>query len=206
MPLLKTAVFLACLLPLARLVWLAMEDGLGPNPVEFVTHDTGAWGLRLLWLTLAMTPLRMASGWSGFVRLRRMLGLFSFFYVGLHLLVWLWLDRELDWAGMLVDIAKRPYITVGFTAFLLMLPLAITSNRWSMQRLGRRWKRLHQLVYTIAVLGVLHFLWLVKADVREPILYGILLVVLLAFRTSWIRGGDRRASLPGSSLQADNLQ
>jgi sulfoxide reductase heme-binding subunit YedZ len=197
MRVIKSALFLACLLPLALLIGEGAQQGLGANPVERVTHFTGSWGLRFLFATLAMTPLRMASGWSGAIKLRRMLGLFSFFYLCLHALIWIGLDREFDVATVAGDILKRPYITLGFTALCLMLPLGLTSNRWAIRRLGARWKRLHRLVYPIALLGVVHFLWLVKADGREPIALAVLLVILLLFRTrAWQRIGAVSVASP----------
>ena len=183
--LVKPLVFLACLLPLAGLVRGVLIEDLGPNPLETVTFVTGDWALRLLLATLAMTPLRrlLHAAWP--LRLRRMLGLYAFFYASLHFLIWLVLDQELRWDAILADIAKRPYVTVGFTAWLLMLPLALTSTRAAMRRLGRRWARLHRLVYPTAVLGVLHYLWLVKVDITEPLLYGAILAVLLLARLRW---------------------
>jgi sulfoxide reductase heme-binding subunit YedZ len=177
----KAALFLLCLAPLLLLVWRVVDGRLGANPVEAVVHDTGAWTLRLLLVTLAVTPLRRLTGWASLVRFRRMLGLFAFFYGLLHFTAYLWLDRALDWPTIIDDIAKRPYITVGFAALILMVPLAVTSTKGWLRRLGPRWKRLHRLVYPIAVLGVLHYLWLVKADLLEPGIYaGILGLLLLA--------------------------
>ncbi len=182
-------------MPLLWLLFAAFTDRLGPNPVEALSHETGSWTLRFLLLTLAMTPLRKL-GWRRAVSYRRMLGLFSFFYASLHLLVWLWLDRELDWAYMLEDIFKRPYITVGFIAFLILLALALTSNIRSMKRLGKHWKRLHRLVYLAAFLGILHYLWLVKADLRQPLIYLSVFIVLMLFRLP---------QLPGVRLQGRRL-
>jgi sulfoxide reductase heme-binding subunit YedZ len=178
----KPIVFGACLLPFAWLLLGALTGDLGANPVERVTDVTGEWGLRLLLLTLAVTPLRQLTGWTWLQRFRRMLGLFAFFYVSLHFLTWIWLDQELSTARIVEDIAKRPYVTVGFTAWLLLVPLALTSTRGMMRRLGRRWKSLHRLVYASAALGVLHYLWLVKADLLEPLLYALALALLLALR------------------------
>jgi sulfoxide reductase heme-binding subunit YedZ len=178
----KPLVFLACLLPFLGLVHGAAVGDLGANPVETVTDVTGQWALRLLLLTLAITPLRRLLGIRWPQRLRRMLGLFVFFYVSLHLATWAWLDQELGWDRILGDIVERPYITVGFAAWLLLVPLALTSTRGMIRRLGRRWQTLHRLVYVIGVLAVLHFLWLVKADMIEPLIYAGLLAVLLALR------------------------
>lgn len=189
----KVLVFLLCLVPLVSLIWRGATDHLGPNPVEALIHGTGDWTLRLLLITLAVTPLRLATGWAWPVRFRRMLGLFAFFYAALHLTVYLWLDQSFDWPAILRDIAKRPYITVGFAAFLLLIPLAVTSTRGWIRRLGRRWKRLHQAVYAIAILGVIHYLWLVKADLREPLIYAAILAVLLAVRVPWRALGRARS-------------
>lgn len=176
------AVFLACLLPLGWLVLDGFGGGLEPNPVEAVLHRTGDWTLRFLLITLALRPLQRLTGKAGLLRWRRMAGLYSFFYACLHALTWAWLDQQWDLAGMLADVLKRPYITLGFTAVVLLVPLALTSNRYAMRRLGRNWQRLHRLVYVIAVLGVVHYLWLVKADVAEPLLYGLVLGIMLTLR------------------------
>ncbi|MCB1802060.1 MAG: sulfoxide reductase heme-binding subunit YedZ [Gammaproteobacteria bacterium] len=186
----KPVVFVVCLLPLALLVRGAVEGDLGANPLERVTDVTGQWGLRLLLITLAMTPLRLLTGSPDWIRLRRMFGLFAFFYASLHFLIWIWLDQELHWANMLADIAKRPFVTVGFTAWLLLLPLALTSTRGMMRRLGRRWKPLHRMVYLVAVLGVLHYIWLVKADLLQPAIYAAILALLLVvrWRPHWLPG------------------
>jgi sulfoxide reductase heme-binding subunit YedZ len=177
----KLGLLALALVPFALLLHGAVNGGLGANPVETLTHSTGEWTLRFLLLTLAITPLRRLSGWTVLQRFRRMLGLLAFFYAGLHFAVWAVLDQSLSWSAILDDVVKRPYITVGFAAFLMLIPLALTSTRGMMRRLGRNWQRLHRLVYPIAVLGVLHFIWLVKADWREPAIYaGILAVLLLA--------------------------
>ncbi|MCP5196626.1 MAG: protein-methionine-sulfoxide reductase heme-binding subunit MsrQ [Gammaproteobacteria bacterium] len=178
----KPLVFSASLLPLAWLFWLGWNDQLGANPVETLTHRTGDWSLRFLLLTLAVTPVRRLSGWNGLQRFRRMLGLFAFFYVGLHFSVYLIFDHFFDWSAIVADVAKRPYITVGFSAFILLIPLAVTSTNSMIKRLGRNWQRLHRLVYLIGILGVLHYLWLVKADLREPLLYAGILAALLGYR------------------------
>jgi len=179
---LKPLVFIACLIPFGLLLLGTLEGDLGANPLERVTDVTGQWGLRFLLLTLAVTPLRRLTGWRWPLRFRRMLGLFVFFYITLHFLTWVWLDQELSWANILADIVKRPYVTVGFTAWLLLLPLAATSTRGMMRRLGRNWQRLHRVVYAIGGLGVLHYIWLVKADLLQPLIYTGLLVLLLAVR------------------------
>lgn len=184
---LKPVVFIAALVPFGMLLWGAGQEDLGANPLETVTYTTGDWALRFLLITLAMTPLRRMLGRGWPLRLRRMLGLFAFFYACLHFLIWLVLDQELQWQAILVDIGKRPYITVGFAAWLLLVPLAVTSTHGMMRRLGRNWSRLHRLVYPIAVLGVVHFLWLVKADLFEPLIYGGILSVLLLARVRPLR-------------------
>ena len=181
---LKPAVFLLSLLPLARLFLLGFTGELGANPVEFVTRSTGTWALVMLCLTLAVTPLRRLSGWNALVRLRRMLGLFAFFYASLHFTVFLWLEHWFDVAAMLLDVLERPFVTTGFLAFLLMLPLAATSTQAMVRRLGSRWQALHRLVYLIAPLAVLHFWWhkAGKNDFGEPAFYGAVVALLLAAR------------------------
>lgn len=183
----KLALFVACLLPAALLAWAIARNQLGPDPVAQLTHETGTWALRLLLATLAMTPLRRLTGASLPIRCRRMLGLFAFFYALLHLSTYLVLDLQGYWSQVLEDIVKRPYITAGAAALLLLVPLAITSTRGMMRRLGRRWGQLHRLVYAAAALACLHFFWLVKADKREPLIYAGVLVVLLALRLPWRR-------------------
>ena len=178
----KPIIFILCLLPLALLFRNFYLDELGANPFEVLTRSTGEWTLRFVLITLAMTPLRRLTGSAWPLRLRRMLGLFSFFYVCVHLLTYLWLDHFFDWEEIFTDIVKRPYITLGMLAFILLVPLALTSTKKMMKRLGQRWKSLHKLIYIIAILGVLHFLLLVKADLMEPIIYILLLFVLFLFR------------------------
>jgi len=181
--LLKPAVFMAALLPFLDLLRRLFTDALGANPVETLTEETGIWALRLLLLTLILTPLRQLSGWQRAGTLRRMLGLYAFFYATAHLTTFLLFDHQFDPVSIAEDILKRPYITLGFSAFLLLLPLAVTSTDRMLRRLGgRRWRRLHSLVYPAATLVVLHFLWQVKADHREPLIYGVLLVILLLLR------------------------
>ena len=183
----KPTVFALCLLPLAWLTFALVTDRLGANPIEALTREMGEWTLRLLLITLCMTPLRRYAGWSWPLRIRRMLGLFAFFYACVHLTTYLWLDQFFDWHAIWRDILKRPFITVGMLAFVLLLPLALTSTNAMIKRLGRNWIRLHRLVYVIPMLGVLHFWWLVKADVREPFVYALLLAVLLGMRIAWRR-------------------
>ncbi len=181
----KLWLFVACLLPLARLVWLGFSGGLGANPIEFVTRSTGTWTLVGLMVTLSVTPLRRLTGVAELIRYRRMLGLFTFFYACLHFVTYVWLDQFFDPAAIARDIVKRPFITVGFAAFMLLIPLAATSTRAMIRRLGRRWQSLHRAVYLIAVLGVVHYLWLVKKDLTEPLVYGAVLALLLAMRLPW---------------------
>jgi sulfoxide reductase heme-binding subunit YedZ len=179
---LKPLLFALCLVPFGALVWDYTHQALGPDPVAALEHRTGLWALRLLLITLTVTPLRRLTGWNKAVRFRRMLGLFAFFYASVHLLIYTVVDLGGFWSQLLEEIAKRPYITVGFSAWLLLIPLAITSTKGMMRRLGRRWQQLHRLVYVAALLGTLHFLWLVKADHREPALYVGLFVVLMLLR------------------------
>jgi methionine sulfoxide reductase heme-binding subunit len=178
----KAAAHALALWPLVQLVRGAVGDGLGADPVAALTHGTGDWALRLLLLTLAMTPLRHLLGQPWPIRFRRLLGLYAFLYACLHLATYLVLDLGGWWRQIFEDIVKRPYITVGFTAWLLLVPLAITSTRGWMRRLGRRWAQLHRAVYAAAILAVLHFLWLVKSDLREPLIYAAVLSVLLGVR------------------------
>jgi sulfoxide reductase heme-binding subunit YedZ len=181
----KAWIALACLLPLARLIALGASGGLGANPIEFITRSTGTWTLVGLLVTLSVTPLRRLTGRADLIRYRRMLGLFAFFYACLHFTTYVWLDQFFDPAAIAKDIVKRPFITVGFSAFVLLIPLAATSTHAMMRRLGRRWQQLHRLIYPIALLGVVHFLWLVKKDLTEPLVYGAILVLLLALRLPW---------------------
>jgi len=192
---LKVLLFLLCLVPLAK---LAMETfgvagmSLGANPVEELIHRFGIWGLNFLLITLAVTPLRRLTGKGWLLRFRRMLGLFAFFYVLMHFLTYAGLDQHFDLPLIFEDIAERPFITIGFTAFLLLIPLAATSTNAMMKRLGRRWQKLHRLVYLIAILGVVHFYWQVKLDTLEPLIYAAILAVLLGYRLKG-RKNDRIA-------------
>ncbi len=190
----KPVLFVLCSVPLAWLVWDAVTNNLGANPVETVRRYTGDWTLRFLLIALTVTPLRRLTGWHVVIRLRRMLGLFAFFYASLHFVSYIWLDQFFMWDAIIEDILDRPYITVGVASFLLLIPLAVTSTNGMVRRLGgRRWQRLHQLVYVIAVLGVIHFLWLVKSDISEPVIYGAILALLLGFRLFWhLRGRSRQ--------------
>jgi sulfoxide reductase heme-binding subunit YedZ len=190
----KVVAFTACLVPAALLSWAAFDNRLGPDPVAQITHETGIWALRLLLATLAMTPLRRLTGSPLPIRFRRMLGLFAFFYAALHLSTYVALDLQGYWAQILDDLVKRPYITVGALALLMLIPLAITSTRGMMRRLGRNWGRLHTLVYPAAALACLHFFWLVKADKREPLIYAGILALLLVLRLPWKKRGISRGS------------
>ncbi len=178
----KSVIFILCLLPLTYLFINFYLDELGANPFEVFTRSTGEWTLRFLLITLAMTPLRHLTGTAWPIHLRRMFGLFTFFYVCVHLLTYILLDHFFDWDEILTDIVKRPYITFGMLAFTLLIPLAVTSSNKMIKRLGRRWKLLHKLIYLIAVLGVLHFLLLVKADYKEPVIYAFILSSLFLVR------------------------
>jgi methionine sulfoxide reductase heme-binding subunit len=181
----KPLLFIVCLLPFVRLMLGAFAIAgfdLGTNQVETVQDTLGIWGLRFLVITLAITPLRDWFNAPWLIQLRRMLGLYAFFYVLMHFLTWLVLDQGIYWPGILEDIAKRPFITIGFLALLLLIPLAATSTNAMMRRLGKRWKTLHRLIYPIALLGVWHFWWQVKADIREPLIYLTLTVLLLGWR------------------------
>jgi sulfoxide reductase heme-binding subunit YedZ len=190
----KPGVFLICLIPAVILVARAVGNDLGANPVEAITRTTGDWTLRFLLATLAMTPLKRLIGRPWPIRFRRMLGLYAFFYASLHLLTYIVIDRELDWPGIAEDVVKRPYITVGFTAFVLLIPLALTSTRAMVRRLGRRWQTLHRAVYATGILGVVHYVWLVKADLFEPLIYAAILGCLLFLRTPFARQTAERPS------------
>lgn len=192
---LKPLLFAACLLPLALLAWNAVHDQLGADPVAALEHRSGDWTLRILLATLAMTPLRRLTHRAEWLRLRRMLGLFAFFYACVHLTIYLVIDLGGYWSQLLTEIAKRPYMTVGFSAWLLLVPLAITSTRAMMRRLGRRWQQLHRAVYVAALLACLHFLWLVKADHREPLVYAAALALLMLARLRG-RGKSRDGRSP----------
>jgi len=193
----KATLFVVCLIPAVWLVARFFMDDLGANPIETITHATGDWTLRFLLITLAVTPLRRLTGWHWLIRLRRMLGLYAFFYVMLHFLTYMVLDQFFDGWAIVLDVIKRPYITVGFAAFVLLIPLALTSTNKMVKRLGgKRWQALHRSVYAIALLGVVHYWWLVKADLTEPIIYALVLAVLLGFRVWW-RDQERKAQLAG---------
>lgn len=223
---LRVLVFALALVPLARLVVLGVLDSLGANPVEFVQRSTGTWALAMLCITLAVTPLRRLFGWSWLMRLRRMLGLFAFFYACLHLLAYAWLDQWFDWNAIVDDVLERPFVTVGVVAFVLLIPLAATSTNAMMRRLGRRWQELHRLVYAIAVLAVLHYWWhkAGKNDFSAPLAWALVVAGLLAVRLAWhwaspparsrrsaqaartMPGGARPAAAGGAPLRGPTLR
>jgi sulfoxide reductase heme-binding subunit YedZ len=206
----KVALFLLCLVPVFLLAWKFFGAhptdmtnwgvGLGPNPVEALEHGTGDWTLRFLLITLAITPLRQLLHLPALIKFRRMLGLFAFFYGCLHFTTYLWVDKYFNVHEILADIAKRKYITVGFLAFVLLIPLAVTSTAGWIRRLGgKRWRALHRLIYFSAIAGVIHYLWLVKADIHKPLEYGAILAVLLGYRViAWLRRSS--AARPVSAL------
>ena len=199
----KAVVFLLCLTPFALLVWKFYHEDLGANPVEYITHYTGDWIIRFLLITLSVTPLRKLLQQPQLVRFRRMLGLFALFYGLLHFMTWFYLDKAFDFSDMWKDIVKRRFITAGMTALVLMIPLAITSTSGWVRRLGfARWQRLHRLVYFSALAGVIHYYWLVKSDVREPLMYAGILALLMAYRlTVWLQSPRRgeRAKVAASN-------
>ena len=204
-PRVKPFVFAACLIPALLLVRDAFTGGLGVNPIEDITHRTGDWALRFLLVTLAVTPLRRLAGWHGLIRFRRMFGLFAFFYAVLHFSTYLVFDHFFDLLLIIDDVAERKYVTAGFVAFLLMIPLAVTSTQGWIRRLGKRWATLHRLVYASAIAGVVHFLWLVKIDIGEPLIYAAILALLLAVRLASryrARGGPVRAGAAGPAGSA----
>ncbi len=191
----KPILFLICLLPLANLAFEGFRAELGANPIEAITHSTGTWTLVLLLTTLAITPVRKMTGFHSLIQFRRMLGLFAFFYACLHLTTYLWLDQFFDFHSILKDVYKRPFITAGFTAFVLLVPLALTSTRGWIRRLGRRWQMLHRLIYVSATAGVIHYIWLVKKDVRVPMIYASVLALLLLWRIgAWAAAKHKAAA------------
>jgi sulfoxide reductase heme-binding subunit YedZ len=202
----KALVFVLCCVPLGVLLWDAFHNGLagfpdnmdfGANPIEFITHRTGDWTIRFIVITLAITPLRQILRQPQLIRFRRMLGLFAFFYGCLHFATWIGLDKNFDWPEMWKDVLKRRFITVGFTALVLMIPLALTSTAGMIRRLGgKRWRALHRLIYVTAVLGVIHYYWLVKSNHRKPLMYAAFVAILLAYRAAiWLKD---RNNLPAS--------
>lgn len=199
----KPIIFLACLGPVGLLIWRGFHTGLGANPIETITHSTGDWTLTFLLITLSVSPLRRITRQYWLIGLRRMFGLFAFFYGTLHLMTYVWLDKFFDVHEMIHDIAKRRFITAGMTAFALMIPLALTSTKWSIRKLGgKRWQTLHRLIYASAAAGVVHYLWLVKADHRKPLEYGVVLAVLLLYRVAvWINSNRPTGSTISANVQ-----
>jgi len=197
----KLPVFLLCLVPLGLLAWRALHNQLTANPIEYIQHQTGDWTLIFVVITLAVTPARRLLRLPELIRFRRMLGLFAFFYGFLHFSTWIGLDKFFDWAEMLHDVRKRPFITAGFTGFGLMIPLALTSTAGWIRRLGgKRWRALHRLIYVTAIAGVVHYYWLVKSDVRKPVFYGALVASLLSVRVGfWLAA--RRSKPMGKTLE-----
>ena len=185
----KVVIFFLALLPLDRLIWLGLTDDLSANPIEFITRSTGTWALVFLCLTLAMTPLRLVTNATVWIRYRRMLGLFSFFYASIHFVIWLWLDQNFDLVEMLKDVLKRPFITMGFISLVMLIPLALTSTHWAQRKLGRRWSQLHRLIYLIACTAILHYWWhkAGKNDLDTVIIYVVILLLLLCCRIPYIR-------------------
>lgn len=201
--LLKAAIFLAALTPLALLGYYAYTGNLGANPIEVITHWTGDSIIIFLLITLTVTPVRKLTGWNDAIKFRRMLGLFAFFYACLHFTTYIWLDQFFDFPGMIKDVAKRPFITVGFTSFVLLIPLALTSTAAMVRRLGKRWQKLHRLIYITASGGVIHYWWLVKKDIRWPLTYGVILAVLLFFRLA-MRWRTVRLARPAGAQAASS--
>ena len=185
--LLKTGVFIAALVPFLLLLLRGWQNDLGANPIETVTDTTGIWTLRFLAITLAITPLRRITGQVKLIRFRRMLGLFTFFYASMHFLTYIWLDQYFDWRFIAEDIGEHPYVIVGFCAFLIFTAMAITSPRFMVRKMGKNWKKLHNLVYPAAFLACTHFIWLVKSDIREPVIYLAIFVILMLLRTPYFQ-------------------
>jgi methionine sulfoxide reductase heme-binding subunit len=202
----KPVVFLTCLIPLALLAWKAYNQALGANPIEVITHATGDWTLRFLLITLSVTPIRKLTGQLWLIRYRRMFGLFAFFYGTLHFLTYIWLDKFFDLHEMLHDVAKRKFITVGFTGFVLLIPLALTSTKGWIRRLGgKRWQALHRLIYFSAMAGVIHYWWLVKADIHKPLEYAAILAVLLGYRIA-VWAGPKLAASKAKSIREPRVE
>ncbi|HEX3354697.1 MAG TPA: protein-methionine-sulfoxide reductase heme-binding subunit MsrQ [Terriglobales bacterium] len=201
----KPVVFLVCLGPLTRLGWKAYMGLLGANPIEVITHSTGDWILIFLLITLSVTPLRKLTGQLWLIRYRRMFGLFAFFYAVLHFLTYIWLDKFFDVHEMLVDISKRRFITIGFTGFVLLIPLALTSTKGWIRRLGgKRWQALHRLIYVSAIAGVIHYWWLVKADITKPAQYAFVLALLLGYRVvAWTIRRQKGKAIPVTPASAE---
>jgi sulfoxide reductase heme-binding subunit YedZ len=195
----KALLFVLALVPVAWLTWGLFQGRLGANPAETIQLQTGRWALKFLLITLSITPLRRLTGWNVAIQYRRMLGLFAFFYGSLHFTSYIVLDQYFDWSGILADVGKRPFITMGFTAFVLMVPLALTSTRGWIRRLGRRWQTIHRLVYVSAICASIHFIWKVKVVSGSPVLYAVALTLLLGFRVVW---RVRHAALRRQSAEA----
>lgn len=188
----KAGIWLLCLIPAGILAWRAATGNLGANPIEEITHQTGWWALFILLASLSITPIRRLTGWHRVIRFRRLIGLFAFFYATLHFLTYLVLDQFFAFGYIVEDIAERPFITIGFAAWLILIALAVTSTTGWIRRLGKKWRRLHQLVYLAAAFGGIHFFWKVKADTREPLIFLAALAVLLAFRVPGLIPARRR--------------
>jgi methionine sulfoxide reductase heme-binding subunit len=206
---LKPLVFTLCLVPVARLGWKGFSGDLGANPIEVITHSTGLWTLIFLLITLSVTPLRKLASQPWLIQYRRMLGLFAFFYGSLHLTTYLWLDKFFDVHEIIKDVYKRPFITAGFTAFVLMVPLAVTSTQGWIRRIGgKRWNLLHKLIYASAIAGVFHFWWLVKKDITQPAEYAVVLSLLLGYRVAvwgWKKGVHGRPVIPSGRPRVTGL-
>jgi sulfoxide reductase heme-binding subunit YedZ len=196
----KPVVFVLSLLPAAGLLYALFAGTLGVNPAETLQLATGLWAFRFLIATLAVTPVRRLTGWNGIIRFRRMLGLFAFFYATLHLCTWIVLDHSFAWGEAFADIAKRPFITAGMVAFAAMVPLAVTSTKGWIRRLGRRWQKLHRLIYVSAIAAALHFIWKVKVPIGEPVYYGAIVAALLLFRLVWHLRTTSRARITQPSV------
>ena len=197
----KPLVFLLCLVPFMKLVWRGLQQDLGANPIETITLTTGGWTLNFLVITLAITPVRKITNQPWLIRFRRMLGLFAFFYACLHFTTYVWLDQFFDIRSMVKDVAKRPFITAGFTAFVLLIPLAITSTAGWIRRLGgARWQKLHRLIYVSAIAGGVHYYWKVKSDIRKPAFYLAVIMLLLGFRLILSLRARRRAPIPAARV------
>ncbi len=204
---LKPVVFILCAIPFGQLAYNAYAGDLGVNPIDTITRFTGSWTLIFLLACLSVTPLRRITGWNDVIKFRRMLGLFAFAYALSHFATYLVLDHFFDWQAIGKDILKRPYVTAGFTGFVIMIPLALTSTAGMIRRLGRRWQQLHRLVYLAALAGVIHFYWLVKADIRRPAQYAFVLLVLLGYRIAvkWAKTNSASAARKGSTVRAQGL-
>ena len=200
---LKFVVFPLCLVPLALLAWKGFHQDLGANPIEVITHSTGDWTIIFLLITLAITPVRRLTRQNWLIRFRRMTGLYAFFYGILHFTTWLWLDKFFDLHEMWADIVKRRFITVGMLGLTLMIPLAVTSTQWAIRKLGKKWASLHKLVYASAICGVIHYWWLVKADISKPLRYAVILGVLLGWRiVTWAMKKTRAAQAAAPLAQS----